>query len=100
MSQTTTAPAPSLAQRVSDWAQPITAYLVLGSFAAALFLAYWFKDTDSMKSLVSAVQNFTALIVGFYFGSSRGSQKKDEVIGSIAQSAPTPPTPTTTGTTP
>lgn len=88
MSTTIETEKPSLAQRIADWAQPVTAYLVLFCFGAALFLAYWFKDEDSIKGLVSAVQNLTAIIVGYYFGSSRGSQRKDDTLRALAAQPP------------
>lgn len=96
MSQTTTAPALSLAQRVTEWAQPITAYMALGAFLAAMGLAYWRQDAASINLLIGAVISMANTVINYFFGSSRSSAAKD---ATIAQIATAPPPPITTGTT-
>lgn len=94
MSETTTPPAQNMAQRVTEWAQPVTAYMALGGFCAALGLAYWKQDSASINILVGAIVAMANTVVGYYFGSSRSSTAKDATIAQIALAPP----PSSTGT--
>lgn len=49
------------------------------SFVVVLFgFAYiWFADNQDSKD---AVENFIIMVLAFYYGSSKGSAKKDEII--------------------
>jgi hypothetical protein len=57
-------------------------YLLLG---VALGLSYAKADSSSTSMIVGAIIGQFATVVGYYFGSSESSQKKDAVIaGAIA----------------
>jgi len=45
-----------------------------------LYLAYFFKPVGSDNGVTIGVVGFIGTILGYYFGSSRGSTKKDEVL--------------------
>jgi ABC-type tungstate transport system substrate-binding protein len=60
-------------------------YLLLG---IALALAFWRGDNSSHSMIIGAIIGQFATVVGYYFGSSESSQKKD---ATIAASLPTPP---------
>ncbi len=52
-------------------------YLLLG---VALALSYWKGDSSSTSMIVGAIIGQFATVVGYYFGSSESSQKKDATI--------------------
>lgn len=55
------------------------AVLFLVLFGAVVFGAYQL-DKDLFKYLAQGLLNIAIGIAGFYFGSSQGSQKKDDTI--------------------
>ena len=61
-------------------------YLLLG---AALALSYAKEDSSSTSMIVGAIIGQFATVVGYYFGSSESSQKKDATIAA-ALPAPLP----------
>jgi hypothetical protein len=70
-----------------EWSRPVIALFGLAIFAMAFIIA-WSKlpnDSATFNLLVGAVVALVSSISGYYFGSSAGSQKKDEVIqGALA----------------
>lgn len=97
---TTTAPTAAPTDKISEYGTVITSVLFGGAFIAALVYAYIAKDTDSKNLLVGAVIANANTVVQYFLGSSRGGQKKDQTIASIALGAPAPTTTTTTVPTP
>lgn len=83
----------NLASKVMDWSRPVIAVFGLAIFALAFAIAWWSRDTGLMNILVGAIVALVSTISGYYFGSSAGSQKKDDVIASVLppSSHPTPP---------
>ena len=84
------ADSPSAASKVMEWSRPVIAVFGLIIFALSFTIAWWGKDTGLQNILTGAIVAMVSTITGYYFGSSAGTQKKDDVIGAIAQ-APTPP---------
>ena len=50
-------------------------------------------NKDLLNLVVGALIGSFASVIGYFFGSSAGSQKKDDIIASQANSNPLPPTP-------
>lgn len=75
-------PDQTLAARVMEWSRPVIALFSLAVFALAFWIAWQMKDNDPtiFSTLVGAVVTLVSSIAGYYFGSSAGSQKKDDVI--------------------
>lgn len=86
----TTAPATtaSTANRAAEWGPVITTGIFGGAFLAAVIWAYVANDAQSKSVLLTAVITNATTAVNWWLGSSSGSQKKDAVIGAIAQAAP------------
>jgi hypothetical protein len=81
----TSAVAQELVNRAPWWMLPTLGWYVLTIFAGAL-VASCFMDNDTLRTQMFAVaaSGFTATI-GFFMGSSMGSQKKDDAL--VAQAA-------------
>jgi hypothetical protein len=91
MSGTTPVPEVTLPERLTEYGKLVTSVIFGGAFVAALLYAYIAKDETSKELLVGAVISNANTVVQFFLGSSSGSQKKDAVIGAIAQgNSPTP----------
>ena len=103
MSATTTTPTPAatpaLAARVAEWGPVIVSVIVLFVFVAAIVVAWQTKD-PSLGILLGMAGANAGTAVGFWLGSSSGSQKKDQVIAAVATAPPLPGTTTTTVTPP
>ena len=66
-------------------------YVLLG---CALALAFWRGDNSSQSMIIGAIIGQFATVVGYYFGSSESSQKKDATIAAAMPVAPAaPPSP-------
>lgn len=63
---------------------PSLAFIVLLIFAGALVEACVIGDTALRAGLMGGALSMATTAVGFYFGSSVGSQKKDETIAKAA----------------
>jgi len=68
-------------------------YLLLG---LALGLAFWKGDNSSQSMIIGAIIGQFATVVGYYFGSSESSQKKDATIADALPKQPEPPPPVMT----
>jgi hypothetical protein len=89
-------PPPTFAERVMEWSRPVIAVFSLSIFAFAFFVALKNPDGPTFSILVGAIVSLVASISGYYFGSSVGSQKKDDVIHNAlvtAQASAQPPPP-------
>lgn len=78
---------------------PGLAAMVLVIFAGTLVASCFFADTTLRTTMFTGAFSIAVTVVGFYFGSSSGSQKKDETI-SNATAALAVPTTKTEGTSP
>jgi hypothetical protein len=79
------------AKIASLWGAIIVSVVTLLTFSGALVVAFYIKETDVGKSLLqltvgAAIANATTA-VGFWLGSSSGSQKKDDVIGAALRAS-------------
>jgi hypothetical protein len=84
-------PSQSYAARVMEWSRPTIAIFGLIIFAVAFGLAWTQISTQlgqaTFNTLVGAVVALVSTISGYYFGSSVGSQKKDDAIQSALATA-------------
>ena len=65
----------------SMWGAIIVSTVTLLTFTGALVVAFVIKDPALLNLTVGAAIANATTAVGFWLGSSSGSQKKDEVIG-------------------
>jgi len=66
-----------------DWIPRVLAVLIVGGFAiiTGLKMSGWSTVNDpSMSELLTTLRDGVILILSFFFGSSSGSQKKDQMI--------------------
>jgi hypothetical protein len=73
-------PPVTLAAKVMEWSRPVIAVFSLGIFALAFLIAWQKQDAATLNILVGAIVSLVSSVAGYYFGSSAGSQKKDDVI--------------------
>ncbi len=66
------------------WGIIIMSSMVSACFVTALVFAYIHKDQGNINMLVGAIVAQFTMVVGFWVGSSIGSQKKDEIIAASA----------------
>lgn len=66
---------------VSTWGAIIVSVLALLIFTGALVVAFFHPELNLLQLTVGAAIANATTAVGFWLGSSSGSQKKDEVIG-------------------
>lgn len=65
--------------------------MVLGFFAALIFMALNNTNgqfTDLISAMSKTIEYSIVLIVGYYWGSSAGSARKDETINKLKNSDP------------
>lgn len=90
-------PAPSVAETIAAFGTVVVSALVLMSFAIVTVIAVTrgLPDSDAMKTLLGIHGTLATFVVGYWCGSSRGSQKKDDTIAAsqaaLAVSAPVVP---------
>jgi hypothetical protein len=65
----------------SLWGAIIVSLVTLLTFTGALVVSFFFKDSGLLNLTVGAAIANATTAVGFWLGSSSGSQKKDDVIG-------------------
>ena len=66
-----------------DWIPRVLAILIVGGFAVitGLKMAGWATINDpSVSELLTTLRDGVILVLSFFFGSSSGSQRKDEMI--------------------
>lgn len=73
----------------------IVSALTLGAFTTIIVLAYMHNDNTSQALLVGAIITMAQTAVGFWLGSSAGSQRKDQVIAASVATPPVSAPPTT-----
>lgn len=65
---------------LSEYGAIAVSILTLLTFAGCLVIAYVSRDQTSIALLVGAVVANASTAVSYWLGSSRGSQKKDEIM--------------------
>ena len=66
-----------------DWIPRVLAILIVGGFAiiTALKMSGWNTVNDpAVSELLTTLRDGVILVLSFFFGSSSGSQRKDEMI--------------------
>jgi steroid 5-alpha reductase family enzyme len=79
-----------------EWSRPVLAIFSLVIFSLAFWISWEKNDSSTLDILVGAIVSLVSSVSGYYFGSSAGSQKKDDVIHTAlmtAQGNPPPPAP-------
>lgn len=94
---TTTAAPATVASKAAEWGAVIISLFALSIFLAAIVVAMQTKD-PSLGILLGAASANATTAVGFWLGSSKGSQAKDSAL--IAQVVPPAGSTTTTTTQP
>ena len=69
------------AKIVSTWGAIIVSVIALVTFTGALVVSFFRQDPGLLNLTVGAAIANATTAIGFWLGSSSGSQKKDEVIG-------------------
>lgn len=80
--------------QITQGGQPAEATVILaaaflGLFAIVLIGAFVTRDRDLMHSLSQGLLNILIAVAAFYFGSSQGSQKKDDTIATALNTSQT-----------
>ena len=71
---------------------PGLAAAVLAIYAGAILVAYLVGETTLLTTMLGATIPMAQTVLGYYFGSSRGSQAKDDTIAAqTANSTPKGP---------
>jgi hypothetical protein len=65
----------------SLWGAIIVSVVTLLTFTGALVVSFFFKESGLLNLTVGAAIANATTAVGFWLGSSSGSQKKDDLIG-------------------
>ena len=74
------APPPVAPSAEPYWAKPSIGIYTLVLFLAALAVSWWLKDNTAFDLMIGATIANANTVIGYYFGSSSGSEKKDEII--------------------
>jgi hypothetical protein len=72
---------------VSSWGAIIVSVVALVTFTGALIVAFFKSDPGLLNLTVGAAIANATTAVGFWLGSSSGSQKKDDVIGAALRAS-------------
>ena len=104
MSGTNTQPAPPVVATPTPseptWAKPSIGVYTLCIFVGCLAVALVTKNTQAQLLLIGAIIPMAQTVVGYYYGSSSGSDKKTELMAANPPQAPivTPTDPAATVT--
>jgi hypothetical protein len=64
--------------KTGDHTQRNLSYLIIGAYFCFMFKVIWDGGiSEGEREVLNALVNIVFLVVGFWFGSSRGSQRKD-----------------------
>jgi hypothetical protein len=85
---------------VSTWGAIIVSVLALLIFTGALVVAFFHPELNLLQLTVGAAIANATTAVGYWLGSSSGSQKKDEVIGAALRASTGTPAPVVTAISP
>jgi hypothetical protein len=85
--------AAAVISRAPWWMLPTLGTFIILLFAATLFGAFWVKNEALILVLASAIMTSLGTVLGFFFGSSASSQKKDDTnaLATAALAVSTPP---------
>jgi hypothetical protein len=75
------------AKIISTWGAIIVSVVALVTFTAALVVAFFLNDKSLLQLTVGAAIANATTAIGFWLGSSSGSQKKDDVIGAALRAS-------------
>lgn len=68
--------------KLATWGAIVASGIAGAAFIVALVIAYLSKDQANLPLLIGSVISNFSTVVSFWVGSSAGSQKKDEMLGS------------------
>lgn len=74
---------PPTASKVPTIGALIVSVMILVIFGFAYGVCLWFKVADQISSFGQAAINMAMIAVGYWLGSSSGSEKKSDVITSL-----------------
>lgn len=89
MSGTTSTP-PSQAQTIAEWGKVAVSLAVVVLYGAALLIAYLKANDTLLNSLLSIAGAQLVTVVGFWLGSSFGSDKKTNLMVAAPTAPPAP----------
>lgn len=69
------------------------ALVVIGFFSTLIVLIIKGADKDTQNLLIGALIAAFSTVVGYFYGSSKGSQDKDELLANSTQNNQNPPQP-------
>ena len=69
------------------------ALVVIGFFTTLVVLIIKGADKDTQNLLIGALIAAFSTVVGYFYGSSKGSQEKDELLANSNPNPPITPTP-------
>jgi len=70
------------------------AVIVISYFTVLIILAVQGNNPDALNIMLGVLGSAFSMVVGYFFGSSLSSAKKDEAISTMVQNLPpTPPNP-------
>lgn len=69
------------------------ALVVIGFFSTLIVLIIKGADKETQNLLLGALIAAFSTVVGYFYGSSKGSQEKDELLANSNQNNQNPPTP-------
>ena len=87
MSGTAQPPPTSLAEKIAEWGKPVIGTLLMLTWGALHALAVRKLGDLSLHDMFLVDAPLVSSLVGYYYGSSSGSQKKDATIAGVALTA-------------
>jgi VIT1/CCC1 family predicted Fe2+/Mn2+ transporter len=84
-------PTPEAPAPESIWAKPAVSVCGLAIFAIGYGFAWLTKDATVQTMFAGAAIAMGQQVIGYWLGSSAGSNKKDATIAAAAFAAPAPP---------
>lgn len=69
------------------------ALVIIGFFSTLIVLIIKGADKDTQNLLIGALIAAFSTVVGYFYGSSKGSQEKDELLANSSQNNQNPPQP-------
>jgi hypothetical protein len=74
------------------WAKTAISIFALGIFLAAFGIAYLAKDNTDLTMMMGAAISMATSVVGYWIGSSSGSDKKTAILAAPVTQSHVPPT--------
>ncbi len=79
---------PAASTNELNWGAPVTAVISLSLLCVGMAVAYFSKNENAMMILIGIIGSNATTAVGYYLGSSRSSQMKDQIISNQLPPAP------------